>query len=225
MLLSCKLIEAEEDKLRAAVEESDRLFALAQQEMESQAAVSEKQRVEEADALVARRIQVQGFRQEHRRLKRAEHMAVVHNRVLGAMITAATIEMIANQWANAEARIEDVADGICITILLPYLNDLSVRAVGATTVEIEAKRVIFCDGSRRTDTPYNAEEFTSYSADFVIDGNDVVLSDASLSYEYVSDLGLLHVYVDSISLSKANKQTKQNVLETLKESFKRLFSK
>ena len=220
-----RLMEAEESKLRAAVEESDRLFAIAQQEHESKAALTEKQQIEEADALMARRIQVQGFRQEHRRLKRVEHMAMVHNRVLGGMITAATIEMIANQWANAEAKIEDVADGICITIILPYLNDLSVRAVGTATVEIEAKRVIFCDGSRKTDTPYNAEEFISYSADFVIDGSDVALSDASLSYEYVSDLGLLHVYVDSISLSKANKETKQNVLDTLKESFKRLFSK
>jgi hypothetical protein len=216
-------MEKEANEIRRNKEETDADYARVQQKLHDQAVSIKREQQSSYDAAVARKIQVQLFRQEHRDKMRQRYMNK-HTRVLGANLTETNIAMISKAWEEAEALIEDVSDGICITIELPYLNNLRVRTTDFRTVEIEATRVKFADDKGRLDTRYNAVEHVNYSADFIIEGDGVNLDDTCLSYEYLSDTGLLHVYCDSVSLSKAKDEVKASVVDSLKGSFKRLFS-
>lgn len=222
-LLEQEALDKYDADMKLNKERTDAEYARVQQKLlhERELVRLKKQTIE--DELMARKLQVNNFRQEHRRLAREKFLKLNHNRVLGASITIDTIDRISKLWEQAEAVIEDVVDGICITIELPYLNKLSVKATDCRTVEIEATRVLFSDNNGKVKHEYNEIEYINYSADFVIDGNGVNLDDTCLSYEYLSDTGLLHVYVDSVSLSKAEDNVKQSVVDLLKSSFKRLF--
>jgi len=210
-------------ELRRTKEQTDADYARVQQKLHDQAESAKRNKQSAQDAAVARKIQVQFLRQEHRDQMR-KTWSTKHPRVLGAHLSETNIAIISQAWEEAEATIQDVADGICITIELPYLNNLRVRTTDHHTVEIEATRVKFADTDGKIDPKYNAVEHVNYSADFIIDGEGVDLDDTCLSYEYLSDTGLLHVYCDSVSLSKAEEEIKAGVVDALKGSFKRLFS-
>lgn len=222
-LLQQESLDKYATEVRIRNEQTDAEYASVQQKLLNERELLSIKKQQKEDELLARKLQVQNLRQDHRRLAREKYLKSNHNRVLGASITINTIESIGKIWSEAEAIIEDVADGICITIELPYLNKLSVKATDNRTVEIEATRVFFSDHNGKVRHEYNNVDYTNYAADFIIEGEGVNLDDTSLSYEYLSDTGLLHVYVDSVSLSKAEDKIKQSVVDLLKTSFKRLF--
>ena len=62
-------------------------------------------------------------------------------------------------------------------------------------VRIEANRLVDKKNDKVADS-YNSQ----FVADFNIQGRDVHLSDSDLSYDYSSEVGLLHVYVENVSL-------------------------
>jgi hypothetical protein len=87
--------------------------------------------------------------------------------VLSESIHFPDTQGIATQWETAEAECEDVAGGICLTLLLPHMRDLKVFASSSTKVEIEASRMIY-----EGDTHANRDN-AKYSAEFIIEGKDV----------------------------------------------------
>eukprot|EP01034_Spumella_vulgaris_P036568 gene36568-45099_t len=141
---------------------------------------------ERRDYALSRKLAVKAERAEHRRLKRLE--------VLAAITSFPTEALIAEQWEQAAAQVEDVCDGICITLLLPNIIRVKVSVTGNSgrKVLIDAVRMTHDD----TATPDNSQ----YIAEFKIDGANVKLTDEDMSFDYSSETGLLHIYVESVSL-------------------------
>ena len=104
---------------------------------------------------------------------------------------------MASQWENAEADVEDVAGGLCLTILLPYLRDIKLKASDSNSVDLEAFRII---SSEERKQGLDTEENSQYCAEFMIDGSNVSIASNDLSFEYSSESGLLHIYVESVHL-------------------------
>ena len=52
------------------------------------------------------------------------------------------IAAIQKQWEECDAHVEDVMDGICVTLLLPFVRDLKTRALSGNRIELEAYRVV-----------------------------------------------------------------------------------
>ena len=70
-------------------------------------------------------------------------------------------------------------------------------------VRIESNRLVDKKNDKLADS-YNSQ----FVADFNIQGRDVHLSDCDLSYDYSSEVGLLHVYVENVSLDGPMVRTK-----------------
>ena len=155
-------------------------------------AAESKSALEKKDAAIALEMAISTSREEHRRRKRLE---VVHSNVVFN-----SIQKVSKQWEEAEADVEDVAGGLCLTLLLPYLRDIKLKASTNNTVDLEAFRIISAEERKRE---LDTEENSQYCAEFLIDGNNVSIEDRDLSFEYSSESGLLHVYVESVHLDNA----------------------
>lgn len=177
-----------------------------------------KLRQEEADRVLSKKIATKAAREEHRRQKRI--FWITSDKYL----PFADASTIARQWEDAEVEAEDVEDGICITVILPHLRELRVKTAPKNTICIDAARMVAV--SERSATESNSQ----YLAEFEIDGgSNVKLTDEDLSYEYCSETGLLHIYIEKIRLVVEEevdaKQSKPSVLSNFKNSFKRLLGR
>jgi hypothetical protein len=63
-----------------------------------------------------------------------------------------------------------------------------------------------------------------YAAEFEIRGKKVKLSSGDINYNYASETGLLHIYVESVSLSGLGGEETTSMLSSMKSSFARMFS-
>lgn len=144
---------------------------------------------EKKDAAMALNMAIKTSREEHRRFKKLQlvHKPIIFN----------TIEKVGKQWEEAEADVEDVSGGLCLTILLPYLRDIKIKAMQKNCVDLEAYRIV---GQEERHKGLDNEENSQYCAEFVIEGNNVNIISNDLSFEYSSDTGLLHVYVENVHL-------------------------
>lgn len=232
-----KELHAQRDRVMAKWSEQDSEYARVQQELTDQELVEEAKAQDANSEKVARKMQVAVIREELRRrneVKLHEKLNEIAIKKASAdevvpdpdNINTCDIDNVIDQWANAEASIQDVPDGIVIILQLPYMSDLRVKANGAATVEIEATRYSYNNTklSVADEKLYNSMENTTYAADFIIEGKGVALNDACLSYTYSKDVGVLYVYVDSVSLSKAENEIKKGVVDKLKNTFKRMFN-
>lgn len=89
---------------------------------------------ERQDAAMALKFAIVASRQEHRRIKRVQ--------LVQSSSLFNTIQKIGQQWEEAEAQVEDVAGGLCLTLVLPYLRDLKLKASKNNTVDLEAFRIV-----------------------------------------------------------------------------------
>ena len=131
-----------------------------------------------------------------------------------------TSEQLAKIWFEAEADVDDVAGGICISLFLPKLIKLKAYQVNGKKFCIEANRK-----KERTDALTTTDN-TEYVAEFNIKGKEVKLVENDISYEYISDAGLLIIYIEQVSLTEeSNKsQMKDNsFVSSFKNGFKRIF--
>lgn len=114
-------------------------------------------------------------------------------------------EAVATLWEQCEAEVDDVCDAVCITLLLPSIIDLKVRVVkNGRKVAIDAKRLVL--ESDRFATPENS----NYLAEFKIQGRNVQIHDTSVSHDYASDTGLLHIYIEGVSLQNNEASSKES---------------
>lgn len=140
------------------------------------------------DFNLSRRLAVKTEREAHKQRKFKEMQQCFERCQRGK-------EAVATLWEHCEAEVEDVCDAVCITLLLPNLLDLKVRVVkNGRKVSIDAKR--FVSENDRFSTPENS----GYLAEFKVQGRNVQISDHSVSHDYSSDSGLLHIYIEGVSL-------------------------
>lgn len=185
--------EDEEAFLRAASAKFEQLDAdMAVAEREQRQLDRERLDTERAqltkDFLLSRRLAVKTEREAHKLRKYKEMQRTFERCQRGN-------EAVANLWSSCEAEVDDVCDAVCITLLLPNILDLKVKVVrNGRKVSIDAKRFV------QENDRFAAAENTSYVAEFKIQGKNVQISDTSVSHEYTSDTGLLHIYIEGVSL-------------------------
>ena len=63
-----------------------------------------------------------------------------------------------------------------------------------------------------------------YAAEFEIRGKRIKLSNSDINYNYSSETGLLHIYVENVSLSGMAGEESTSLLSSMKSSFARMFS-
>ena len=155
------------------------------------AASEAKMTQERSDAQYALKTSIYAARDAHRRSKR---LALIHSpKVFN------TISKVSQQWLDADAEVEDVAGGLCLTLLLPYLRDIKVTALDKRRVDLEAYRIV---GSEEQKANLATVDNSQYSAEFVIDGRNVNITNKDVSFEYSSESGLLFVYVENVHLDE-----------------------
>ena len=152
-------------------------------------------------------------REDHRHKKRLEWLAS------NSYNPIPDKKYLAVQWEEAEACVENVAQGICITLKLQQLIDLKVQLRSGSLIRIDAKRMRGPD-----DSVFNTSN-SRFLAEFCIDGLAEKLQQQHLSYEYESDVGLLFIYVDDVCLSDSIPSSTKlsTVVSQVKDAFKRLF--
>lgn len=94
-----------------------------------------KQEIEDFNYSI--KFNIKTAREEHRRQKRVE--LVTSDKFL----PCPSIQAIAKQWEDADAEVENVEGGICMTIVLPNLKKLNVKVEKKNKIEIDASRTIF----------------------------------------------------------------------------------
>ena len=129
-----------------------------------------------------------------------------------------SMSAIAAQWENADVDFDDVPGGICITLLLPHLADLKVTLPKHHLISIEARRMTL------TGDVHASKNNCFYAAEFEIRGKKVKLASGDINYNYASETGLLHIYVENVSLSGMVGEESTSMMSNMKSSFARLFS-
>jgi hypothetical protein len=145
---------------------------------------TQRQQQDEQDQLLAKRLLTQSAREAYQR--------ALSQRLLSTQDTH-HMSAIANQWEDCHVKISNVMNGLCLSLLLPHLKSLKInfrekRAV----VSIEAARMIL--PSDKTATRRNS----FYSAEFEIQGSGLELTERDMSYNYSSETGLLHIYLEKV---------------------------
>lgn len=191
-----------------------------------------KKEQERKDAHYALKTTILTARDEHRRCKRQQliHSPAIFN----------SIEKVIDQWLEADADVEDVPGGLCLTILLPYLRDVKIKAMDKNKVDLEAYRIV---GRGEKDAGLTNIDNSQYMAEFVIEGKNVNIMDNDVSFEYASETGLLFIYIENVHLdeddavdngayakskenssknSNAPKDQKSGIVSSLKNGLKKL---
>ena len=129
-----------------------------------------------------------------------------------------TMSAVAAQWENADVDFDDVPGGICITLLLPHLADLKVTLPKKHLISIEARRMVM------TGDDHANKNNSFYAAEFEIRGKKVNLVNSDINYNYTSETGLLHIYVENVSLSGMAGEDSSSMMSNMKSTFARMFS-
>lgn len=185
--------EDEEGFLREISARFEQLTADEQVAMQEQRALDDARRALEAtqqskDYLLSRRLAVKTEREAHKQRKYREMQQSFERCQRGH-------EAVGRLWEACEAEVDDVCDAVCITLLLPNILDLKVRVVkNGRKVCIDAKRFV------HPQDRFASVENSAYLAEFKVQGRNVQVADNSVSYDYSSDTGLLHIYIEGVSL-------------------------
>lgn len=171
---------------------------------------SEQERQESEDSKISHALTVQTMRAEHRRIQ--------FKKMIGGAKESATV---ADMWRECDPEIDDVMNGICISMLLPNIKNLEVKINKKKIVTVEAIRQI-----QAGDRESSAADST-FDIDFEVDGDPVVITQKELSYEYASESGMLHVYIENVHLEEDDNECKGDVLQkisNIKSKFSKVFS-
>lgn len=184
----------------------------AKSEQENQESIRE-------DAALAKKMSMKLEREEHRRQKRVQ-LALSSKNFMD-------LACVVDTWVSAEAEVEDVAGGICITIVLPFLQSIDLKVIGKkrNKIELDVHRTLFKEEQGQCSKHKSADESTSFAAEFAIDGAQDILN-RDVSYDYSSESGILHIYVDNFRLdsSESGEKKSSGVLAGIRRSFCRFFS-
>ena len=154
-----------------------------------------KQKQQEAqDAKLSKKMTIASVRAEHRRQK---YLQLVVNAPYASGVNVPTP---AELWRDADPVIEDVMGGICISMLLPHIKSIDIKLAKKHIVIVEAARFVSKNEEMACAAAKKKPEHTTFDIDFEIEGHPVKIVQSDLHYEYASDSGMLHVYVDNVHL-------------------------
>ena len=275
-----------EEELRqqaAKQEEEDRAVAqrlMAEDNVLIRTEREQQMKQEMEDGKLSKKMSIANLRAEHRRQK---YLKMVVNAPYASGINVPTT---AEMWRDADPVIEDVAGGICITILLPNIKKVDVKLSKKHVVVVEATRMVLSDEDAACIAARKKPEHTSYDIDFEIEGMTahrlliclfvfripihpsfhpyvsflfliyvsltflpphfyfvtcakgypVKITQSDLHYEYSSENGMLHVYVENVHLEGENDGSKSTaqagsvmvkglgVIRNVQEKFSKLIS-
>jgi len=185
--------EDEEDIIQQAIAqvfqlESDSTIALEEQESLNAETKREQQRRLSKDYRLSRRLAVQTEREAHR-LAKYQQLQRSFER------SQRDEQSVRQQWLTAEAEVESVCESVCITIFLPNLIDVVVKASSSgRKVRMFAKRLVIDDDAE------NTVDNSTFRAEFRLQCEGLRITDSQLSHDYSSESGLLHVYIEGVLL-------------------------
>lgn len=193
----CKLDEGEWKRALAHAEQAldDEIMARKTQHAWEEEYKSTKEEQEEKDRRYSQRL---ALMDERRIFMQKQQVA---NRFRFEHTSQSEV-IIRKLWNDADAEVDNAGEAICLTILLPALERVAVKTLANTrtgpVLRIEAQRLVAEKKSRFHD-------HARYVAEFQLDagGSSVIkLGKSDYYYEYSSESGLLHVFIDNISLDK-----------------------
>jgi hypothetical protein len=177
--------------------------------------VSNKNLQEKDDLKMTRKIELATMRADHRRRKYVE------------LMRERTGRTVQDLWRTVDPIAEDVMGGICVTLLLPDIKNLSVKLSRKRTVTVEATRLPLGSES----LPLNPTD-SIFDTDFLIEGKPDSLTQSDISYDYSSENGILHVYIENVHLGVVGSNEKEDTkiapkslsLSGIKNKFTKIFS-
>ena len=132
---------------------------------------------------MSKKMQATSIRAEHRKTKYVEMMNKYEDICIDDL------------WEFAEPSVEDVPNGICVSLLLPNIITISVKLTGKICITLKASRLIH-ENEKNTATALNS----AIDIDFDIEGIVFALTNDDISYEYDSQESMLYVYVEKVHL-------------------------
>jgi hypothetical protein len=177
--------------------------------------ISQKNIQEKDDLKMTRKIEIATMRADHRRRKYVE------------LMRERTGRTVQDLWRDVDPIAEDVMGGICVTLLLPDIKILSVKLSRKRTVTVEATRLPLGSES----LPLNPID-SVFDTDFEIEGKPDSLTQSDISYDYSSENGILHVYIENVHLGVVGSNEKEDTkvvpkslsLSGIKYKFTKIFS-
>jgi hypothetical protein len=177
--------------------------------------ISQKNIQEKDDLKMTRKIEIATTRADHRRRKYVE------------LMRERTGRTVQDLWREVDPIAEDVMGGICVTLLLPDIKILSVKLSRKRTVTVEATRLPLGSES----LPLNPID-SVFDTDFEIEGKPDSLTQSDISYDYSSENGILHVYIENVHLGVVGTNEKEDTkvvpkslsLSGIKNKFTKIFS-
>ena len=177
--------------------------------------VSKKDMQEKNDLKITRKLEIADMRAEHRRRKYVE------------LMRERTGRTVQDLWREVDPIAEDVMGGICVTLLLPNIKNLSVKLSRKRTVTVEATRLPL-----ESETVPLTPDDSIFDTDFEIEGKPDSLIQSDISYDYSSENGILHVYIENVHLGVVGANEKEDTkivpkslsLNGIKNKFTKIFS-
>jgi hypothetical protein len=186
--------DREFDLLRAKQEENDAEEAKKIERFLNQRDKEERDfitRLNEKDKKYSKGVQEKIIRENHRNVKYQAFKQTEE-----PLCSVYDDNQLSKIWQNAEAVVENVGNSICLIISLPYLNDLKIRILKHSSVEVFAKRQRHNRTSEKSLLRFRNKSDVEFLTEFRIAGDGVELIEDNLSYEYISEIGMLFVYIE-----------------------------
>lgn len=120
-------------------------------------------------------------------------------------------QYVNKKWDQVESYLDNVAHGICVSLLLPSLDKYELSVSDNFVLQLDA-----CKKKSRED-----EETVEYNADYSFEGIDKSLSMDLIDHKYIKEHGILFLFIDRhrlrgvesqyfVSPSKKETDTQQN---------------
>ena len=103
------------------------------------------------------------------------------------------------KWDNVESYLDDVAGGICISLLLPELDTYKVSIFENHSIQVDGYRKV----QKETEEQKAPGE---YKADYSFEGATRGISDDMVEHEYIATSGILFIFVQRLRLRGPSSQ-------------------
>lgn len=125
------------------------------------------------------------------------------------------------RWKSPRTEIEDVKGGICISIHLPCLANLSVKLQSdRKTIAVRAKRTSFHEADLAA-VGLSKGPQCAFSQNLKMDAFRLKLEQGDVSHDYSSENGVLHVYVENVQLQKMSGEQRHSAMTSVFRSITR----
>lgn len=170
--------------------------------MASEQIMGEFERQETNDRALAQRFECKMQREAHRFQKSISLMSTtkVNNDDIPNLKKG-----LLDPWELPKVDIDNVKDGICISIFLPDLIDVSVRVKSNC-------HSILIDARRSVPTNKYIRKKNKFSCELKVDGNDVLIGSKDVNYEYSSETGVLFTYMENSHVRSMTMLQKKNYI-------------